>query len=40
MARTLGESETERNIAKEKSFIIYVKCWSQRSEDSFFSLKR
>ena len=24
----------------EKSFIIYVKCWSQRSEESFISLTR
>jgi len=36
----LNPKQSEYRRQMEKSFIIYVKSYSQRSEESFFSLKR
>jgi len=36
---SLNPKHSEISLIMETSFIICVKCWSQRSEESFFNLK-
>jgi len=37
---SLNPKQSEISPLMEKSFMLYVKCQSQRSEESFYSLKR